>query len=354
MQTRYSSWFARWFVALTLVACASFATLTIAGASDETIAAAPSADVEPSTEPASDTSASGSGYSRLWHNLWHLSQNTWKDAGWYLVKMTMTGVVAGAGLFLAGCVAGLVVYLVLRRKAMFHAPWGWYRYARWLWAPLFVILFGLGIGYAGANLAVGHVVKKAIREDRIVDRAVSQLYCAVAFDTADYKLTGKEKLEEIRAVLDQSEGLAHVVSSDLGKLVREVAADRRVRENMSPQRQQWLDTIVNSKLGSLTLAQLSKEFDPRLVILLFYAISEGDDASRQFIEAHPKATPLAAACAKMFETIRNQLCGVVNTVVYPNAVASVLLGVGIPFGLLGLFRLVVRRTQPKPPATVAS
>jgi hypothetical protein len=354
MAIGYWSGLMRWVAVAVFLVCACCGDVETVAASDDPVTATSSPAVERESEEATEMESSSSGYSRLWHNMWVLFQNTWKDVGWYLVKMTMTGLVAGAGFFVAGCVAGLVVYLWVRRKLLFHAPWGWYRYVRWIWAPLFVALFGLGIGYAGANLAVGHMVKSAIREDRIVDRAVSQLYCAVAFDTAEYKLTGSEKLEEIRAVLDQSEGLARVVSSDLGKLVREVADDRRVRGTLSSGQQQWLDKIVNSKLGGMTLAQLSKEFDPRLVILLFYAVGEGDETSKQFLESHPNARPLAAACTEMFATIRNQLCGLVNTVVYPNAVASVLLGVGIPFGLLGLLRFVVRWTRRKPPLSTAS
>jgi hypothetical protein len=287
-------------------------------------------------------------YSRLWNNLWVLSKNTWKDVGWFTGKAIVVALVAGVAGFFAGCVAGLITYLLLRKRRWFDAPWSWYRYVRWMWSLLFIGFFALGFGYAGMNLGAAHVLKKGITDERIVDRAVSQLYCAVAFDTVEYKLAGKEKVEELRKVLEKSEGLASVISADLGKLVREVLDDPRVRENVDPRYRRWLDTISDSKLGQMTFSKLTKDFDPRAVVLLFYAMSGGDETSRAYIESNPQASPLVAACTEMFANIRLQLCGMVNAVVYPNAAASFILGVGLPLGLTGLLRWMVRLTS-KPP-----
>ena len=100
-------------------------------------------------EPQMDSRASPSTATTVGRNLLVLVKQSWKDAGLFAGKVIGFGLLGAVLLSLGGGLLGLAVWLVLRRRGVFTLRFGWYRYVRWLWCPLFVVCFTVGFAYAG-------------------------------------------------------------------------------------------------------------------------------------------------------------------------------------------------------------
>ena len=275
----------------------------------------------------------------LWHNFSVMMKGTWKDIAYFAGKVVIAGILGGILFFLIGAAVGCIVYLLVRRRSVLDAPFSWYRYVRWAWCPVFILTGALGVGYAGVFLGGGLAIKHAIASGRIVERVVANGYCVLAFDSAEYELKGQESAAEIEAVLEQSEGLAEVLTTDLGQMVKEMSREAAKEGTIPPERARMIEKVADSRVGEMTMGKIGES--PSLVILMFYAVSQGGDKSQEFLQTHPKATPLAAAFTRFFQKIREELCSLVNSLVYPHALLGILLGLSVPFLLVALFRIGV-------------
>gem|GEM_PF-3924350 len=181
-----------------------------------------------------------------------------------------------------------------------------------------------------------------------MDKLVANLYAAVALSKADYQLDGPVSAEKLQSAIKESEALATVLKANVGDLLGQIAQGESVRSKLTPWQRELLEKITNSTLGRTALDQAARHADARTTVLLLYAISGGEESTRQFLENHPQATPLKAGLTEFFASLRREVGRAVNHLVYPQAALGFLLGGGIPLGLLAGWRLVVwlfRRPQ---------
>jgi len=283
------------------------------------------------------------GDSHIWENLNALLKDSWKDIAGFVGETVSMALLAGVSLFVAGAILGAVTCVMLYRRSLFDARFDWNRYVQWIWFPLFSLSFALGFSCAGVFLGAGHAVKHSILEERIIDRTIASLYCALALDAADYQLHGQETLEDIEAVLTQSELLADIVATDIGQLTRQIIREDAGQGNLTQQHIWALESVSDSRLGKMVVRDIMQEPDPRLIVLALYDFGQTGVASRKFQQAHPEANPVVAALTEYFQIIRKELCALVDSFVYTNACLAVLTGIGTPVLLLLIFRTGIRR-----------
>jgi len=284
--------------------------------------------------------------SHVWQNLEVMMKDSWKEIARFAGKTVSMALLMGILFFGSGAILGTATCIMLHRRSLLDAPFASNRYLKWVWFPLFCLSFALGFSYAGAFLGAGRAVKHSILEERIVDKSVASIYCALALDASDYQLHGQETLDEINAVLAQSEGLADVVAADIGRLSKQIIREDAGKGNLTPQQIWALESVSDSRLGKMIIRDIMQDPDPRLVILVLYEFGQEGVASREFQQAHPEAIPVVAALTEFFHVIREELCTLVDSLVYPNVCLGFLAGVGTPLLLLVAFRLGIRRYLP--------
>ena len=243
---------------------------------------------------------------------------------------------AVGGFFLGG-IAGFLLWFCIRRRGGFDAPWRWYRWVRWMWFVPFVALPMLGVAYGGFFLGGGRCVNYYLREVRVLDRAAAQLLCAVVLDEAGYQVRGDETAEDYAKVLGDGEKLHPLVQADLqGSLdnVRETYAS-------GPLRGWAFDQVAPLILREL--ADVLPGVDPRMLVVVFVSHPNLDG----YLKENPKASPALAALAVHFKNIREQACGLVNQLVYPNVLLGLGVGFGVPLACWGLFCLIVYLCRPR-------
>jgi len=305
-------------------------------------------DPAPPTAQGQDQEAGGaeappglSGGSTLSHNFLILMKGSWKPAVSLAFGLILWSVLGAAVFLIAGGVLGWISHRLLSGRGAFETPWSWNRFVKWLWWPLFVLPFALGACWAGAFLGFGHRLKHEIREERVVDKVIANVYCAFALDAAGYEMRGDESLEELYAVLKESEALSDVVAKDLGAMVRDLLEKEVGQGNMGALRKWGLKLLSGTDLGKFVLEGKTEEWSADTVLLLFFAVLQGEEASERFLDDHPESAQAFLATANFFEKIRNEFCTLVSSFVYPNAFMGFLVGWGSPLLLWGLFRLVI-------------
>jgi len=282
--------------------------------------------------PESKPAAREGSAARIAKNFLVLMGDSWKDIGKLALRLTFSVVLWGAGLLLAGGAAGLIAWLLLRKRRLFDAPFRWYRWVRWLWAVVFVIVPALGCGYAGLWLGGGRAVKRFIREDLIIDRVVANMLVAIFLDSADYAVTGRSQTDEIERVLADSEKVRKLVQDDFAEAVRDFAESPKASFA-----QRWLVRLASTSELQAAADQALQHVDPALVFVVFIANRNVDE----YLQQHPGARLPIAALSAHFASVRNKACGLVDDAVHGNLALGALLGAGIPLVLLGAFRLAL-------------
>jgi hypothetical protein len=298
--------------------------------------------VPKAAETTSEPKAAEGDSSHVWHNLTVLLKDSWTNVAAFIGKIILFSILGAALFFAVGVGAGVVIWVVLRRRGAFDLQLSWNRYVKWAWCPLIVLSSAFALAYGGLFVGAGHVVKTGIMEDRVVDRTVAAVYCAVALDEADYELKADETLEQIETVLRESEGLGEIIVSDVGRLAKKCVRDRAARRELSPVERWFVESAADSTVGRAVIWRAKQEVDPALVIVICFAIAKEGPAFEEFLAENPEATHVVAAFADMFRTIREELCSFVNSLVYTQLLLSALIGLGAPLLLLALTRLTVR------------
>ena len=272
------------------------------------------------------------GASRVASNFVALMADTWQEVAVFAGTTIVWGVLWAIGLFLVGIGVGVFVYLMLRRWGAFGAPWSWYRYVRWLWGVVFILSAAVGFAYAGAWLGPGRNVKHYIRDERMIDRVVGNLYFAIILDKADYQATGLESAEQLEKVLTESEALANLAVEDW-----EAVRDEAVQSAADNFLDRWvLELAADSATEKLT--QELGGLDARVIVGILHA----SPSVEAYLRDHPDAHPLVASVATHFSTIREDACGLVDAVVMPHVWGGIGLGLGGPLVLAGVFAVIRR------------
>lgn len=283
------------------------------------------------SQPASAAPRKPSSVSRIAANFATLMGNCWADIGWFAGKCVLNAILWASGMLLAGVALGVGLFLLLRRRRLFDAPWGWYRYVRWVWGVVFILCVIVGMTCAGGWIGLERQLKHAILKERVLDRTAGNLVLAVFMDSAEYRASGEESAENLQAVLKDSESAARSAIANLPQIVDEIAGpelsatQRRALRLMSPDDVQKLFANVG-------------KLDMRMVIVLFY----GSANIEQVLQEHPQANPAVMAIAVHFESLRQRGCRLVNRFTRPPIYMWLFGGLGIPLGLLAIFRVVVR------------
>ena len=297
---------------------------------------------------------------RLLRNLLTLMGNTWADtagfAGWLVIKIILWGIV----LFILGALVGLLLYWRLRRRKLFSADFGWYRYVSWLWGVAFVMIAALGFGYAGLWLGGSGHVKNAIREDRVLDRVVINLCIAFMADSAEYEVTGSETAQEMYESIVKHEAFADKVLADsvefsrtLVKLDADGALDEIKDAEDAVNREMLMNLAVPvAELSADQLKGMLTKHPPDTVLKVFILLAAGTEELDGYLEEHPEINPVASAATLYCDEVRDAACDMVNGLLIPNVALGAGIGLGAPLLLLALFRLAIRwhlRRQDKTP-----
>jgi hypothetical protein len=318
-----------------------FLTISVAAPGTET-RSGPDAAADASVESAPPTAELKAHAGRILRNFGMLMKNTGKDIGWFAASLLLWSILWGAVLLFSGGVAGFLAYLGCRRKRLFDAPFRWYSYVRWVWAPVFILCVALGSGYSGLWLGGGRTVKQAILQDRILDRVVANMMVAIVLDNAEYEVSGATKSEDIKGVLADSERVAGLAKRDFAAKLDQLAEDSQ--RNLA---QRWLLWLAGSSAADAAADKLLKDANPRMLFAIF---ASGENIE-EYLKAHPDANSAVAALSVHFKAIRRRACGMVNSAVYPNALLGIAFGLGMPLVLLCLFRLALwihgRVTRPQ-------
>jgi hypothetical protein len=280
-------------------------------------------------------------FNSLAHNFGQLAATCWQDVLIFIGKVVAWGIGGCVALGILGFLFGLILYLILRRYGCFRMPFSWSKYVTWLWVPIFIFAPALGGAYAGFHLGAAHAVNTGFEKHRIIERSLSSLYCAIAFDAIKYNAEGGKSAREIHVALSQSEALGKVVSDDLGHVLRQCLDHPSVQSHVTPRQRSIVERVSNSRLGKATLDYAGKK-DPALVVLAFYVVGANDQRATLFMEENPEATLALAAVTQYIARIRRECCSYVRGYAIIQSALGAGLGLGGPIVLLLLVRLALR------------
>ena len=228
----------------------------------------------------------------------------------------------GFALALAG---SIYLWRWMRDRGWLDAPWGWYRYFKWVWPTLTIGCLTLGGSCSLGTWGAGNSINNDLREGKFVENAVINLYGTIkamrgdqnATDFNATALTKAQKLEgeQLEKLKKELEGKAG--SSPLKKmLVRELmgAMEDSLKE-------QYADNEAVQKYNE---AMTAKE-------------QGGESALVQFVKK------------ELLGGVTSSLISSVDSFVWGTVFSILGLALGIPFIPLGIFCLVrwlILRNQP--------
>ena len=228
----------------------------------------------------------------------------------------------GFALALAG---SIYLWRWMRDRGWLDAPWGWYRYFKWVWPTLIIGCLTLGGSCSLGTWGAGNSINNDLREGKFVENAVINLYGTIkamrgdqnATDFNATALTKAQKLEgeQLEKLKKELEGKAG--SSPLKKmLVRELmgAMEDSLKE-------QYADNEAVQKYNE---AMTAKE-------------QGGESAMVQFVKK------------ELLGGVTSSLISSVDSFVWGTVFSILGLALGIPFIPLGIFCLVrwlILRNQP--------
>lgn len=282
---------------------------------------------------------------RIASNFLVLMGNNWTDVATFIGSMVLWAIVWAAMLFLAGLIVGLLVWLLLRRFGLFDARWEWYRWVRWLWPVLFILSTSIGFCYAGAWTGLGRTLREYIVERQMVDKVVGHLWVAIALDSADYKAGGQESVEQLEAVLADSEAVTNATLADWQAMEDELLADANFA-------MRWIYRLTTASISDRMREELAGA-DPRLVVMFFM---QSPNLEKHLAE-RPDAQPLVMALSTQMQAARAKVADVVDSFISPNVRTGIWAGLLIPVGLAILFRIIAGATggrRPEPPAAATA
>ena len=313
--------------AVTCSACAA----ADADAPQEAPASAEAASGDAATSTAATDDASG----RILNNFLTLLEGSWVDilkfVGWTILGMVLWAI----GMAVAGLVLGLILWAVLRRKKLFDAPWKWYRYARWSWLLIFMLILMVGFGYAGAFIGLERGLKSAIYDDLVIDRIVIQFYQAMVLSEAEYKVTGRETAEQLYKIVADTEGSGNLALEDYEKFKDDLIAKKG---------DSFGERILMRLLADYVLPHASVSgLDYKTLVKFTFSQMNLDD----YLKKYPNTMPALHLLKAKFHEVRDAAAGGVETLTRGGIYGGFLVGLLIPALLLGVFRVILHLAAAK-------
>jgi hypothetical protein len=277
-------------------------------------------------------------------NLTTLLKTSGKDIGGALlgsgVRITVWTLICGVG----GLILGIVAWHTARKRNYLEAPWNGYRYIKWMWFVLFAGSFMFFGGCGGFWQGAGSSAKQAIVKDQLVNKMVANVFCAFAINATEYELTGHETAAEVEALLEQSRAKAEEAEAAFDQDVNQLLTQAYERGTLSDWQYKLvrllpIDTLVKTFLGD-------KGDHVLAAVPFMYAYAQGQKGFEELGAKNPAVLHLVN---EGMARIEKKSMVTVHVTVYGNLFTSLALGVGIPIGLLAMFRLVVRLAQRKVP-----
>ena len=272
---------------------------------------------------------------RIISNFLTLLDGSWVDIlkfiGWTILGMILWAV----GMAAAGLVLGLVLWLILRQKKLLDAPWKWYRYARWSWALVFMLILMVGFGYAGAYIGLERGLKSAIYDDLVVDRIVIHVYQAIVLSEADYKVTGQETAEQLHKVVADTEGSGNLALEDYEKFKDAFIATEG---------DTFGKRLIMRLAADYVLPRVSihgMDYEP-VVKYIFSGMN-----LEEYLKKYPAAQPVLHLMDTKFEEVRDAASNGVEMITRGGIHSGLLLGILVPIILLAAFRVTLHFTGPK-------
>ena len=268
---------------------------------------------------------------RLTWNFLRLMQNSTGAVLAFTGKLILSIVIWTILALTIGLAVGIALWVWLRRRGAFAAPWNGYRYVRWLWAVVFFLLPPIGFAYSGQWYGAGRCVKYYVEEERVLDRIAANLICAIALDKAEYELKGNETTEDYARILGDEEKLEEVVEADyedlVGKLEKHGPAN--------PMKGWLLRLAVNQIIGE------AGEWLPGVDIRVLALAVVRNENMDEYLANHGDPPVAVVLFATHMKSLRRETISLVNTAAYSQVLLGTLAGLGIPFFLLACFRLIV-------------
>ncbi len=310
----------------------------LAAEAESPAASQPTTASSPASAPATTRQAPGGDTSRILTNFANMMKGNWKSLAAFAATTVLNAVLWAIGMLLAGILAGLASYFILRRFRLFDATWPWYRFVRWLWPVVFILGAAAGFTYSGAWIGLGRNIKSYIREKRMLDKIVGQVYFAIVLDKASYQTTGQESAEKLEQVLADSEAIGELAMADWA-----IAREELTTDAAGSPLERWLVQLALRNISD-ELAEQFGSMDPRLM-MVFIGTHPNID---QYLREHPDANPMIAALSVHFEPVRQKGCDMVDSVVHPHAAVGIAAGLLGPALLLGIFCVVVHLAGGRP------
>lgn len=300
---------------------------------------APETSAAPAPQPSPTAMAMVTGHAtRVAANFLTLMGNAWAETLAFAGRLVLAIVLWSIAFLLFFGLAGLLLWRALARRGGFDATWKWYRYVRWTWPVLFVLLPAAGGSYAGGWYGGGRCLKQAVLEDRVVDRVVMHLYCAIALDRADYEVKGQESIAAYEAILKDSEKGQRVFEQDFENAMHDLVNEDR--------QGLWMYVLVKLTNGfvSRKLVDSMRGVDPRALVILFLKHPNIDE----YVKENPNASPALMALSSQFAAARALVGDSIDSVVATHALIGTFAGLGIPLLLWAIFLLTRHYCKGKP------
>ncbi|MHB1155519.1 MAG: hypothetical protein ACYC26_01640 [Phycisphaerales bacterium] len=284
------------------------------------------------TKPATNDSQTVDHIQRILSNFATLTAHHWPDAAKLLGGCALNMLLWGTLLLAAGAMFSIALYLLLRRRGWFDAPWAWYRRWRWAWGVILIGCICLGAAGTGVCLGLQRQLHHAIVREHVLDRVVGNIVIALYMDAADYRATGDETAEHVQQIIDDSNAVATLTTQDLHTLFSQLA-DRELTGWRRYAFRWFGNKYVSEKIDELL------DIDPRAALILF--LTPNID---RYLRDHPDAQIGVVMFSRHLEHLRLLAWRGVNALILPWLFTCLAIGLGVPFTLLIALRIAVRRT----------
>ena len=243
----------------------------------------------------------------------------------------------GFALALAG---SIYLWRWMRDRSWLDAPWGWYRYFKWVWPTLIIGCLTLGGSCSLGTWGAGNSINNDLREGKFVENAVINLYGTIKAmrgdqNAMDLNATALEQdlakgLKKLEPALTKAQKLE---GEQLEKLKKELEG----KAGSSPLKKMLVRELMGAMEDSLKEQYADNEAVQKYNEAMTAKEQGGESALVQFV----KKELLGGVTSSLISSVDGFVWGTVFSILG--------LALGIPFIPLGIFCLVrwlILRNQP--------
>ena len=263
--------------------------------------------------------------------LWGLVKDGAEHLAWLAGSILLYGVLWGGLFFLIGGCLGAITYYFLSGSGFFDHPWSWKQPLLFLWIILFFSGSAIGWAYGGFWFGSGRVLKFQIENERLLERIFSRLYGATCLEKAEIAPSEKDDLEKIERLMSESQKFRNMAQDDLFKAMQTKFPSMGIATDSLLFRFAVKPTMshITEKLGGLDPVSLS-------------CICLKTSNFEEYMQKNPDSKATLMLIASQFKSAKEFLLGLIKSFLTQNLVLGIVLGSGIPFCFLILFRLIIR------------